>query len=366
LLSSFNRLVNVDPGLRVDRVLTFDVNLPASRYPDRAAAASFYDQLLSRLRTIAGVRDATLASNLPFTSANNFIDFTVQESAPVEPPPQAEFEAVAPGYFDALGVPLLAGRDLNAADGGEGIESIVVNMAFAARYWPGRDALGRRVAFEGQPEERIAEVVGIVDDILDDGLDASPEPMIYRSYLRAGGRSMTVLLSSVSDPASLVPRVRQEVSSLDGSVPVSGVTTLESIVSETLATRRAVMIVAAIFAALALLAAAVGIYGVLAYMVGERSREIGIRAALGAAPGDVIRLVLGDSLQMVGLGLAGGLILALATTQLLSSLLFGISPRDPLTFIIVSAVLLGVATMASFRPAWRATRVDPMRVLRQE
>ncbi|MGH7551531.1 MAG: ABC transporter permease, partial [Longimicrobiales bacterium] len=365
LLRSFVSLVNVDPGLRVDRVLTFEVNLPASRYPDRAASASFYDQLLARLRTMPGVSDATLASNLPFTTLNNFIDFRVQESAPVGPPPQAEFEAVAPGYFDALGVPLLAGRDLSATDPGAGVESIVVNRTFAAKYWPGRDALGRRIALEGRPQETIGEVIGIVDDVLDDGLDASPEPMIYRSYLRAGSRWMTVLLSSLSEPASLVPRVRQEVAALDGTVPISNVTTLESIIADTLSTRRAVMFVTAIFAALALLAAAVGIYGVLAYMVGERAREIGIRAALGAAPRDVIRLVLGESLQMVGLGLAGGLMLALATTRLLSSLLFGISPRDPLTFVVVSAVLLGVATLASFRPVWRATRVDPMRVLRE-
>jgi predicted permease len=277
-----------------------------------------------------------------------------------------QVRAVTPDLMQALGVPVMRGRGLATADGPESPPVAVLTEAAAQRFFPGEDAVGRRVSLTGPNDRQWVEVVGIVGDVRDSDLTQQVQPGIYLPHTQRPSRQMSLVLRTGTDPMRLVPAVRREVQGLDPDLPIFNARTLEQMVGESVSQPRFYMLLLAIFAATALALSAVGIFGVMSYMVAQRTREIGIRMALGAAPRAVLRMVVGGAVVLALLGVGLGLVGALAGSRLLAALLFGVSPTDPTTLASVAAILTGVAIAASYLPARRAVRVDPMVALRGE
>ena len=273
----------------------------------------------------------------------------------------------APGYFPALGIPLLRGRLFDARDVGDSQRVVVVNRRLAERYWPGEDPIGHRIDFAGTPERRAwAEIVGVVGEVRDRSLDAEPRAQLYAPYAQMPYSHFYAVVHAERSPRDLVPAVRDAVRGIDAQQPIFDVTTLEALRLENLGERRIAAATLAAFAAAALLLAALGLYGVLAFAVRERTGEIGVRMALGAGSSELIRLFILDGLRLTLPGAALGFGLALLGGRLIEGLVFGVTLADPLTYAMVSAVLIGVGLAACAIPAWRATRVDPLQALRAD
>lgn len=367
LTRSFLELTSVPPGFGIQRSLTFNVNLPRDGYGEGHQAAAFFDDLLPRLVALPGAQAVTMASDLPFTVWNSYTGIRPEEMDPeTEERPSVENRTVNRDYFDVMGIPLLSGRGFTTEDRPEEPLVIVVNRQMAELLWPEGSPLGRRVEIGRSTEPDYATVVGVVGDILDDGLDSDPEPRFYLSYDQKPRTFGAVIMATSVDPMSLVAAARREVAATDDRIPITEINTLDGLIRESVATPRAVSALAMIFGLLALLLAAVGIYGVMAYSVTERTREIGVRTALGAKAGDVTGMILARSLRMCLVGAVGGLVLVLVFGQIVASLLFGVTPRDPLTFLLTFVVLGGVALLAAWVPAHQASRVDPMVAMRAE
>ena len=365
LMRSFVNLVRVPPGFERRDVLSFEVGVPPYRYAAADDVQNLYDRLSATLASLPGVSLVSSVSDLPFTGWNMFLEFRVGGAPRVEPW-RTEFQSVGADYFRVMGVPLLAGRAIEPGDRAEAPPVAVVNRALADEIWPARSALGQEVTVGDGAAARSFTVVGVVADILDDGFDSQAEPRLYFSFSQRPRRTRTMLLRTVVPPLDLLPAVRRTVGALDPDIPVGAPRSLEQVVAETVAVRRLALLLAAGFAAVAVLLAAVGVFGVLSYTVSERTREIGLRTALGAARLDVHRLVLGQSLRIAALGVGLGLGAALLVNRVIARLLFGVTPSDPLTFVAVGAVLLTVALVAAYLPARRAMRIDPMEALRHE
>jgi len=284
-------------------------------------------------------------------------------------PTAAETAAVfaSPGYLSAIGLPVLMGRGLDARDGEEGKEAAVVTRAFAARYWPGPSALGRRFRFiaDGKPAAWIT-VVGVTGDMHRQGLEKQVAPQVFRPHAQEPDNMLDVIVRTSADPQTIAAAVRREIQSMDKSVAKFEVTTVERQLGEQTAARRFQTSLIGLFSLAALLLSAIGIYGLMHYFVVQRTNEIGVRMALGARHGNVLALVLRQGLTLAGCGIIAGMLGALGLTRLLSSLLYGVTPTDPLTFAATPAILLGVAALACWIPARRAARIDPMLALRQE
>jgi putative ABC transport system permease protein len=292
----------------------------------------------------------------------------VEGRPPVAPElrPGAEFNVVTPGYFGLMGIPLLRGRDVDARDRWDAPPVVVINQTMATRYWPGESALGKRVTF-GEPEEDAwMTVVGVVADVRQRSLTAEPRPQIYGAQTQAGLEEMALLVGSTLPAASLEPALRGTVRAIDPAVPVSDVRALTEVRSASIATERFRTVVLAAFALLALALAAIGVYGVISYGVAQRSREIGIRMALGARRSEILRLVVGESMATVGIGIIAGALAAVGLSRFLASLLYAVRPDDPTTFVAISCLIAAVALAASLVPARRAMRVDPAGTLRAE
>lgn len=372
---SFIGLLSVDPGFRPEDVITANVAPPASRYPDDAAITGFYRDLIPRLAELPGVTAAGAVTNLPLATGLGDLNFQL-EGHPVpegQVSPRADWQVVTPGYLDAMGIPLLRGRAIRASDDSDSPGVVVISEAMTERYWPGEDPLGKRILLGGGSGPGWVTVIGIVRNVTHGGLDATPTPQMYLAHEQfrfwGSGRpvySMTLVLRSDRSPAALTPALRRVVSSLDPALPVSSVRIMEDVVSASLARPRLLTSLLVAFSVLALVLAVVGIYGVISYAVSRRAHEFGIRMALGAVSGDVIALVVKRGLVMVVLGTVTGLLISLAVGRLLGGLLFAVSPSDPTTLIGVSVVLIAVGMIASYVPASRATRVDPMVTLRVE
>jgi putative ABC transport system permease protein len=287
---------------------------------------------------------------------------------PDEPVESVPFDAVTAGFFEAMRVPLVSGRGFNALDDMRAPLAIIVNQAFVRRYFPDGNALGRRFTYDDPTGETVRwlEIVGVVADVRRSGLAEPPRPEAYYPHGQFRARGLTFVVRTAGDPLALMPAVRAAVSELDPLLPVADVQTVAQTLAKSLAARRFVMLLLSAFAALALILASIGIYGVVAYLVTQRTREMGIRVALGAHRRDVLRLIIGQSLRNVAPGVVAGGIAALALSRLLRSQLFGVAPSDPLTFAAVAAVLIVVCMVASFVPAVRAARTDPLVALRQE
>jgi predicted permease len=371
----------VDPGFRAEGVLTVRTWLPLPRYQKAESRARFYDAVLDDARAIRGVTGAAYTSYAPLTVRGGIWGIEA-DGRPAEPgsPNTASIRYVTPGYFQALGIPLLSGRDVEARDHEAAANTAVVSRSFAERYWPGQNAVGRRFRFGLLGGGRLSElgpfqnreIVGVVGDIRVRGLERASEPQVYLPYRQHPDGVMAwyapkdLVVRSSLDAAVLVPALRRIVARADPAQPVSDVRLLTSIVEGETAPRRVQVRVLGAFAALALLLAGIGIHGLLAFTVSERGQEIGVRVALGARRADILALVLRDGLVLGAGGAALGLALAFAAGRGLESLLAGVSPRDALTFASAAAIAVATAFLGSLLPALRATRVDPLRVMRAE
>jgi predicted permease len=370
LLHSFLRLRRVDAGFRPERTLSAHLVLPRAKYGDDRATAAFWQRLLERVEALPGVETAAVGMSLPPDALEVSDTFSVegQLSRPDQRTPQANLVFVSPHYFRALGVPLLRGRPFGGEDRAESRKVAMVSAALARRYLRGGDAVGRRIKTGGpeRPKNSWMEIVGVVGDLRYDGLASAAEPALYEPLAQASWNEMFLVVRSFAEPEALAPALRRAVSSLDRDLPLANVRTMGQRLSEAVAQPRFRTFVLGAFSALALLLAAVGVFGLIAYTVAQRTHELGIRMALGARRAEVLRLVLAAGGRLVAAGMAIGAVAALGMSRLLSSLLFGISATDPATFALAFSLLPLVALAASLSPARRATRLDPASVLRSE
>jgi putative ABC transport system permease protein len=367
LIRSFAELLRVDPGFRSEQIVTARITPPAVRYPDETRTRALYAEVLARVAALPGVQDVEAVSHLPLVGGSSGFAFEVEGKPYVQGTgaPTTGEHAVTPGYLQVMGIPLREGRLLAPGDR-DAPAVAVINETMARDYWPGEKAVGKRLKPVWKVDGWIT-VVGVVGDIKYSGLAKKVEPEIYRPFLQAPERDMSLVVrTAVADPTTLAASLRQAVASVDAMVPVSEIRTVDQLLARSVATPRVTTMLLALFAAVALTLAAIGIYGVLSYTVSRRTREIGVRMALGARRGDVLRMMMGHALLLAGLGTTAGVAAALATTRALDSLLFGVSRTDMLTFAIVPVLLLIVAVIAAYVPASRATRVDPMIALRLE
>jgi predicted permease len=366
---SLSKLQRIDPGFEPSKVVVMSFNLGLNNYSD-AQAKDFYDRLFERVRTLPGVESASLSSATPLDG--NRMGMSVERIEGYEHTgqgrPSADVNVVSPDYFRTLNVPVIAGRDFDATDGSSGVKAVIVNSAFVKRYLPGQNAVGKRLyqhSFIGGGSE-VWEVVGVVQSMSAWRVQDDPRPMMFRPITQWPGKSLTLAVRTGLETAATVSVLRELVKSLDSAVPVFGIRTLAQQKNGSLALQRMAATLLSGFGVLALLLAALGIYGVLAYSVGRRTREIGVRMALGAQIADVLGLVLRQGLVLVTLGVAVGLAGAFAVTRVLRNFLYDVRPLDPLTFVVVVVVLAAVALLACWLPARRAAMVDPMEALRYE
>jgi len=372
LVRSFWRLQQVQPGFEVQSVVTMRVNLPRSSYDTAAKSQQFYLRLVPAIAALPGVNGAAISSGPPLSQGGTSTEVTIPgKPQPKNSQPSAGWRLVSPGYFGALGIPL-RGRDFSGEDGaidekGAPLRAVtIISEEMARRYWPGEDVLGKTVvlhSFGDGPQT----IIGVAGDVRSFGLDSSPGPMVYGNALAFSRWSpMSIVVRSAVDPSSHIGEIRAAVRALDGSVPVYDVSTLDDLLSTSLGSRRFNMYLLGCFAAVALLLACIGLFGVLAYLVAQRTRDIGIRMALGANRADVVRLIVGQGMVMTVAGAAIGILGGVAAGRLLRGLLFSVTPMDAITFVAVPAILLLVALAACAAPARRATRVDPLIALRAE
>jgi putative ABC transport system permease protein len=366
LIESFARLMHVNPGLSPSNVMTFPLTLPPVRYPQAQQQEAFYRQLLERVRTIPGVEAAGETSYLPLSGSARFGFFCPEGHAclGIGKDPVIAMRQVSPGYFDTVRTPLLRGRVFTEKDTADGLPVVVVNQTTATRYWPGQDPVGQHLANSRDRVQR--EIVGVVADVKFGGLNAANTEEMYLPMAQAPWLTMTLVVRSGVKPQPLVTAVRAKIAEGDPDLPVAGILSMDEVVSTSVAQPRIIMHFVGVFAGFALLLAAIGIYGVMAYSVTARKQEMGIRVALGARPADILRLVVGQGMRMTLLGIALGVAVSLVLTRLLASLLFGVRATDPLVFSAAALLLVGVASLACYLPARRATRVDPIIVLRYE
>ena len=370
LINSFFHLRNLDPGFRADHLLTMKVDLSEGKYPDRDRRTAFFDELIRQVRALPGVQSAAVAGNLPLTYNGDSMTISV-EGVPDPPPdqrPDVIFRAVGPDYFGTMGIPIIRGRDFTDEDKTDAKDAVVISEKTAQHFWPGQDPIGKRLK-PGSSTTNFPwrEVIGIVKDVRQNDLIAPPKMQMYFNYRQLKDLAANALVVRTSiDPMSLAIPVRNAIWSVDKDQTVADIDTMDNIVAEAVARQRFSMLLLGLFAILALLLASVGIYGVMSYSVAQRTREIGIRIALGARRADVLQMTVKQGLKLVGVGMMIGLAAAFLLTRLLASLLFGISATDPITFVGISVVLLAVAILASYVPALRATKVDPITALRAQ
>ncbi|QSQ12309.1 ABC transporter permease [Myxococcus landrumensis] len=360
-------LVTVDPGFRPEGVLTAQVSLPGVSYATRERQVAFHRELLGRLQSLPGVESAGLTNLLPLGHSMTF-GFAIdgRTKGPDEVWPAVQFRTVSADYLNTLGFRLRQGRWLEEADGAGAAGAVVINKTFADAYWPQGNALGQRLKLN-RPDGEWTTVVGIVEDAREWALDKPMVPMAYYSLAQLGGTNLALALRvKAGNPELLRSAVESELRALDADVPLFGVSPLTRLVDESIGNHRLAALLMGLFAGTALLLASLGLAGVIGYSVAQRTREMGIRMALGAAKSDVLALVLRQGLKLAGLGVAVGLVLSLGLAHLLRTLLYGVAAYDVWTFVGVAALLGGVALLATWLPARRATRVDPIIALRAE
>jgi len=370
LIQSFLRLIRVDPGFDPHHVLTFQLDTPAGK--QGAQVPAFFRDVVAKMSALPGVSSASAVASLPLTGDNISSSIEIEgEPTPMGSRPSADFNAVEPNYFRTLGISLVAGRDFTERDVSKSTPVVIVNRTLVRRFFPNQDPIGKHVRpgigngySPGEPPMR--EIVGVIGDVKQSDLGSEAAPEVYAPLAQSPFDTMLLVVRTANDPSSLVEAARRQVASLDRNTPLYHVEPLDQHFSESVAVPRFISVLLGGFAGLALLLACLGIYGVIAYIVVRRTHEIGIRMALGAQKADVLRTVIGEGLRPALAGVVIGIIGALKLTRLLSSLLYGVKPTDPVTFAAVSLILTGVALLASYIPARRATKVDPMVALRHE
>jgi putative ABC transport system permease protein len=365
LLRSFVALNSVDSGVKASGVLTMSVSLPQGKYPNASMWQRFYEPALERIQALPGVRAVGMIKLLPLQNWGTNGDFVIEGRplAEVGQRPFAESRDISPGYFRAMGIPIVRGRDLSGQDSATSLPVVMINEALARKYFKGEDPLGQKIQWDS-----LRTIVGVAGSIHQAGLDRAPLPEVYFPAAQRPGSiaGMTLVISASVEPTSLTHAVESAIRSVDPSQPVFGVKTMERVVTDSLSSQRLYVWLLGVFAAIALILASAGIYGVMSYLVTRRTQEFGVRMALGASTRDILRMVLRQSLVLIAVGVAIGLAGAFAVTRVLTNFLFGVKPTDLATFGAVSMVLVIVALVATYLPALRATKVDPMVALRYE
>jgi putative ABC transport system permease protein len=374
LLRSFWKVLEVQPGFNSDNLITAQFWMPVPNdpknnpYPTQEKFNVFTSEVLRRVGAIPGVKEAAIGGGVtPIATQRNAIGFSiVGRIAAAGEAPTAEFGVATPGLFHVLETPLISGRVFAEADDDKGEPVALIDQTAAERYWPHEDPVGKQVQLQFGGKQPPRRIVGVVGRIHSDGLDAPYVPHLFLPSRQTGLNSVTVYIRAAASSEALEDPIRREVQSVNPDLPVFGVRSVRSIVSDSLASRRFALQILIFFAATAMLLSAIGIYGVMAYFVSQRVREIGVRMALGAQRGDVLKLVVSQGMFLALTGVATGLAAALVLTRLMSGLLFGVSATDPLTLVIFAGLLAGVAFLANYIPASRAARIDPMVALRHE
>ena len=369
LIKSFLRLRDVNPGFNPEHVLTMRLAPLSTKYPKGQQKVEFFRQVLERIRTLPGVESAGAVLSLPlggdtFNVGRSFI----REGRPMTPEESANasYLVATPDYFRVMQIPLITGRAFSEQDSEESPKVVIINETMARRFWSSENPIGKRMTI-WRDEKFPREIVGVVGDTKPSTLGGEPAPQMYVPHAQdAGWGAMTLVIRTATEPTTLIGTVRQEILSFDKSQPVYNIKTMNDVVSTSLAASRISMLLISVFAGVALLLAMLGIYGITAYYVTQRTHEIGIRMALGAQTGDVLRLVIKQGMLLALIGLGIGLVAAFALTRVMASLLYGVSATDPVTFSVVSALLIVVALIACLVPARKATKVDPMVALRYE
>lgn len=369
MIRSFFQLLKVDPGFDPSNVVVMNLSLGGDKYKEMGPRVDFYQELMRRIAGLPGVVRAGAVSQLPMGRSNSSSVFTIEGRPPLPKGQEtsANWRPATPGYLEAMNIPLRRGRYLNERDDrADAPRAVLINEVMAERYFPGEDPLGRRLDFGDAQKDGYWEIVGIVGNIKHESLDEKVEAETYVAHAQSPWRGMAVVVRTTNDPVQIVSAVRNVLLALDRDQPAFDVRTMDRVVSESLAPQRVTMVMMAIFAVIALLLAAIGVYAVMSYAVTQRTHEIGVRLALGAQPGDILRMVVRQGMALAGTGLAVGLVASYFLTQGMSKVLYGVSASDPVTFVGISALLAIVAFTANFIPARRATKVDPMVALRYE
>ena len=369
MIKSLASLLRVDPGFKPANTLTMHITLPGSKYPTSNQQIAFFQEVTHRVETLTGVQSIGLISSAPLSGGVYAGGFSIQGRVTTSEADDlvADRRMISPDYFNALGIPLLNGRGFSNRDDQAATGVVIVSESFARRFIPNDEPIGKRIKLGGRDSTRPwLSIVGIAGDVRDTSVESDARPCVYVPYPQFPSSGMTLVVRTAFDPKPLILAIRDEVWAVDKDQPVTDVKTMDQYVTDSVSPRRFNALLLAIFASLALVLATVGIYGVMSFSVTQRVHEIGIRVALGAQPSQVIRLVLGRGMALVLAGVAIGLAGALALTRVMTSLLYGVSATDPMTFVVVSALLAAVALLASYIPARRATKVDPMIALRCE
>jgi putative ABC transport system permease protein len=366
MAKSFWKLLHVSPGFRTEHVLTARVTLPASRYPDVERIAAFQSDVLERVRNLPGIQSAGLTAYLPLSGTDNRWSFFIEgrPPLPVGTYNAADYRPVSPGYFEAIGIPLVRGRGFTSADTESAPRVVVINESMRRMHWGEEDPVGQRLSFAGLPRT----IVGIVGDVHHLRLDGDAKAEMYVPFTQIPNaeRRPSIVVRTSIDPGAVAAGLRNALSGIDKALPLDQVETMDQLVSASVGQPRFRTILLAAFSILALVIASVGIYGVMNYLVSQRIREFGIRMAVGATKGDLLRHVLRRAAVLIAVGLGLGLLGSALLARAITELLYGVSALDPLTFVTVSVLLSAVALLASYIPARRATRVDPLTALRYE
>jgi putative ABC transport system permease protein len=365
LIRSFARILSVTPGFEQRNLLTVAAPTFGARYEQDEQVEAYYRNVIDRVRMLPGVDAAAMVSNLPFSGAYDNCGFHIEEKPLVNPAeaPSAERYVVSPDYLRAMGIPLLKGRQFDEHDNAKAPLVALINKTAADRNWPNENPIGKRISLG---DDNLRTIVGIVGDVRHTGLDDGPKMQAYEPRAQMSGFSMSLVARTSVDPDGLTAAVRNEIRAADPTLPVNEVVTMRQLISASVAERRFTLLLLGIFAGVALLMAAIGIYGIISYSVAQRKQEIGIRMALGAQRHEVVQLALGEGFRLVALGLAVGLAGAFALTRALQHMLYRTNTSDPLTLGLVSATLCAAAAIACWLPARRAARLDPMVALRQD
>jgi putative ABC transport system permease protein len=371
LLKSFARLQGVSPGFDPSHLATMTVALPDAKYKDNTSRIAFFQAARQRIAALPGVISAGATTNIPFGANWGTSSFSVEgyQTPKGQPSPWGDVREVTPGFLEAIKVPLIRGRTIAETDRADVPKVVVVDEEAARRFWPGADPVGKRITFDDTSRVKNVEwitVIGVVGHMAHEGLDAERRVQLHFPHAQWGEPQLGFVVRTAGDPAAIVPSVRAAIREVDRDQPIADVFTMDTLMDRAVGQRRLLMTLLAAFAALAMVLAALGIYGVMAFDVTRRSQEIGVRMALGAARGAVLGLVLKQGLTIAALGVALGVLIALAVTRLLQAQLFGITRTDPGTFVMVAIGLVMVATLAILIPALRAIRINPVEALRYE